>query len=172
MGPRKGDIGAATVMWNASRFSFVGSFTGAAFRASAARDEEIPMKLQIFAASVLALAAAGPALSQLDEDAQSRLVPPLEAEAEADAEIGTVLGTGALPGVGIGTTSTTETTGPRGPGGLQGGIGATGTITPGSTGGAVPGSGQGPAETGIPIDTTPGGPLLPLANEEAPTPQQ
>lgn len=114
------------------------------------------MRTTIFAAAGFALAAATPAFAQaVSAEAEARLAPPPPVSVEADTGIDAVLGTGALPGVGMSTTTTTERGGPSGAGGLSGGVGAAGVPAPGLMSGA-PGT-TGPLN-GIPLDTTPGVP--------------
>lgn len=122
------------------------------------------MRFTLLAASLLALAATGPALAQVqtgaDAEADIQVAPIPGVVVETEQDLGVVLGTGALPGVGIGTTSTTETNAPNGPGGLSGGVGATGTMAPATTGaagstGGVPGTGTLPEGVGIPLGTNP-----------------
>ncbi|KHJ55625.1 hypothetical protein IGS74_06255 [Aureimonas sp. OT7] len=75
------------------------------------------------------------------------------------APVDSVLGTGALPGVGMGSSAAPDTSGISGPGGLQNGVGAQGVAAPSLSGsavtndGSVPGTGQ--SGFGIPLDPQP-----------------
>ncbi|WP_062229364.1 hypothetical protein [Aureimonas frigidaquae] len=66
------------------------------------------------------------------------------------AEVDNVLGTGALPGVGLGTSTAPDVSGIGGPGGLQNGVGAQGMSAPSMSGSAVTNDGSipGTSDTG------------------------
>lgn len=113
------------------------------------------MRMKLLAATGLLIATAGPAFAQLAPGAAERLVPPPAAGAPAAGGVNEVLGSGALPGVGMQTTTTTERGGPSGVGGLSGGVGQAGTPVPGTMSGAP--SATAPLR-GIPFETTPGQP--------------
>jgi hypothetical protein len=128
-------------------------------------------KTLLAAGAALALLTA-PALAQTGEAAAPTPTPAPATEPApgSEADVGAVLGAGALPGVGIGTTTMTEENAPVGPGGLQNGVGAAGTMAPdttgaaGDVGGGVPGTDATSPGMGIPIETTPGVPGTAPAN--------
>lgn len=83
----------------------------------------------------------------------------MEAPSSVNAPVDNVLGTGALPGVGMGSSVAPDTSRISGPGGLQNGVGAQGVAAPSLSGsavtndGSVPGTGQ--SGFGIPLDPQP-----------------
>lgn len=120
--------------------------------------------MRLMTAAALALALSGPAFAQTATTEPATAPIPQNGgvvEVPTGQDVGATLGTGALPGVGIGTATTTETNTTAGPGGLQNGVGAAGVMAPdlsgaaGSADGGVPGSADGPSG-GVPIETTPG----------------
>lgn len=130
-------------------------------------------RIMLLAGTAFALAVSLPAGAQTPAVPQSAPIPQNGDEVQIDGgvDIGTALGAGALPGVGIGNaTEATETTPPNvpsGPGGLQNSVGAEGVMAPdlsgaaGQTGGGVPGTGTTQSGVGIPIETDPAQPFVP-----------
>lgn len=107
-----------------------------------------------FLGSIGAAHAQAPAMQQ-DMEPSMQTGTPMGGSAPLD----NVLGTGALPGVGMGNSAAPDTSGISGPGGLQNGIGAQGVAAPSLSGsavtndGSVPGTGQ--SGFGIPLDPQP-----------------
>ena len=83
----------------------------------------------------------------------------MQAPSAGTPPVNNVLGTGALPGVGMGSSAAPDTSGISGPGGLQNGVGAQGVAAPSLSGsavtndGSVPGTGR--SGFGIPLDPQP-----------------